>query len=58
MTIINKDNELCITIVILLIILMFSTSLCETYKLYKRKEKRIEHLSINMGTSEHKIIKK
>ena len=39
MTIINKDNELCITIVILLIILMFSTSLCETYKLYKKKRK-------------------
>ena len=44
MTVINKDNELCITIVILLTVLMFSTSLCETYKLYKKKEKRIEHL--------------
>ena len=41
MTIINKDNELCITIVILLIILMFSTSLCETYKLYKRKKREL-----------------
>ncbi len=45
MTVINKDNELFIAIIIILVIFMFSTSLCETYKLYRKKKKEIEQLN-------------